>query len=127
MHDDGEAALLEAVNRVAEHAVHVILGQLPNRHRHRRHRRHRRLGAALRARTPLAPPYRGGSLRRACPVPPVPWPGGGSSTACLRGGRPASFSSSAAAPHAAASTPPTREHACQPAPGLPPAGPPCAC
>ena len=28
MHDDGEAPLLEAVDRVAEHAVHVLLGQL---------------------------------------------------------------------------------------------------
>ena len=28
VHDDGEAALLEAVDGVAEHAVHVLLGQL---------------------------------------------------------------------------------------------------
>ena len=43
MHDDGEAPLLEAIDGVAEHTVHVGLRQLTHRHRHRhRHRRRRR-------------------------------------------------------------------------------------
>ena len=42
MHDDGEAPLLEAIDGVAEHTVHVGLRQLTHRHRHRHRRRRRR-------------------------------------------------------------------------------------
>eukprot|EP00964_Phaeocystis_antarctica_P048726 scaffold28215_cov42-Phaeocystis_antarctica.AAC.2 len=58
------------------------------------------------ARTPPAPPYRGGSLRRACPASSVDRPGGRSSSACSGRGRPASPSAPAAPPRAAASPPP---------------------